>query len=317
MRLVQEMAVHFWEQGRLLTPHVMELVSRGLLSEEFVSAKLEGYVRARSELLWEGYLQYEREDTLELIGQATRIPRPGGRRPRPPRKEASARRRENDRELGGLLSARQRYPVLLELGRAVSPERGCRDGVTAAIALWKCPPERLAAALAGAFASGEGRLCQVMAWFDVRAIEGYAALGRSYDAPMPRPGAAGPAVRLAVALGNARRSVLPATANLVRNSASQVGKWAGRHPDMPEAEWDTYAGACLMLANTGRVPGKWRRIPAGCPLAADPTRYLEAAVEADPASITALLEVAARLGWEGAPSLRVPPGWPAMRATGR
>ena len=78
-----------------------------------------------------------------------------------------------------------------------------------------------------------------------------------------------------------------------------------------------YLGACLMQANMGRVPGKWRRIPVGCFLAAGPTRHLDAAVEADPASITALLEVAALLGWEGAPSFRVPPGWPAMQASGR
>ena len=39
---------------------------------------------------------------------------------------------------------RERYPVLMELGRTVSPERRCRDAITAAIALWKRPPKRAA-----------------------------------------------------------------------------------------------------------------------------------------------------------------------------
>ena len=95
------MAVHFWEQGRLLTPHVMELVYRGAPKRGIRIRQPEGYDEALAILQWEDWARSDQEDTLELIGQATCIPRPGGRRPRPPKKESAASRREMTASLGG------------------------------------------------------------------------------------------------------------------------------------------------------------------------------------------------------------------------
>lgn len=325
MNLVQELMVHFWDEGRLKVSHVVDLVARNVIDWGFVDSSLTGFRDRHTALMvrWmhEEYTDEAFEDIYPEgggIGRGSGGRKPAGRFP-------FGRRRESKEflSLADVLAKRSIFPALLELGKAVGPGRSCPDELSAAVALSKCDPKVLAQALAAHLDLGEGRLCQILAWLDLVEIRSSwdpawgTGASLNIQVPLPPIRRVGRAPKFAIALSNARQTVMPALTEMILESPYLLGTWIGYPEGMPRDLWENLSSACLLVANTVRLPGRWRRLSPGAPLSADPSGALETAMSMAPKLSAALLEVVAKLSWDGPSNLRVPPKWPASRMLGR
>lgn len=325
MNLVQELMIHFWEEGRLKVSHVVDLVARNIVDWDFVDSSLTGFRDRQTALMVRWMHEEYTEEAFEDIQSKS-----GGKRRSSGRRKSAGRlplghRRESKGilALADALAKRSIFPALLELGKAVAPGRSCPDNLSAAVALSKCDAEALKHALAAHLSLGDGRLCQILAWLDLGEIRSSwdpawgSGVSLTIQVPLPAIRRVGRAPKLAIALSNARQKVMPALTEMILENPDRLGTWIGCPEGMPGEQWENLSSACLLVANTVRLPGRWRRLSPGAPLSADPSGALETAMSMAPKQSAELLEVVAKLSWDGPSNLRVPPKWPASRMLGR
>ncbi|VTT99262.1 unnamed protein product [Gemmataceae bacterium] len=307
MRVIEQLAQHFWARGALTREEAQYLVGHGFVRE----GDLPGFVEdnAPSELAGEEpdpRFDPKAREAEQLEDELTGRNSAGGRRGKK-KKPAGHNVAPLASHLGSHLTGREPFPALHELGQRLTP---CADWRGAARAVAAAEPDDLEAALVAVLNARPRALGELWFWFDVEPVFEWAergdnsgpvadAIGKLLRADTP--GRVGrldqllkvPEVQALTDLLAARGAFLAALPGLFVRQFDKLGQWLVPPAAGAAGPWPALPWAFVLLYNarkgTADVP------PPGYPV--DPHQLafevlkaaLVAAFAMDRAAVRALL----------------------------